>query len=255
MDRKVIRSESATKAQILDAAIRLFGDRSFDAVSVRDITSKAKANLGAVNYHFVSKLNLIREVLKTLASPINEARLTSLNAYETSLNGGRPDLETLIRILVEPFVRSAKDRGGRGIYYPRLMMLARTLPGDLIGSYLSEQHDAMARQFVKAIGRALPNLDEEEIFWRYDFAIGSTLNIVGDAYRSHRLRRLSGGQCDTDDADRIVDELVAFVSAGMRGAAPARRKKPLMARATAPKAAKNGERRQPNRVRAKQGAQ
>jgi AcrR family transcriptional regulator len=252
MGRKVIRSESTTKAQILDAAIRLFGNRSFDAVSIRDITSEAKANLGAVNYHFSSKLNLIREVLRTLATPINEARLTSLNAYETLLNGGRPDLETLIRILVEPFVRLSKDRSGPGIYYPRLMMLARALPGDLIGSYLSEQHDAMARQFVKAIGRALPNLDEEEIFWRYDFTIGSTLNIVGDAYRSYRLKRLSAGQCDTDDADRIIDELVAFVSAGMRGAAPARRKKPKMARATA---AKNGERRTATRVRAKQAAE
>jgi hypothetical protein len=110
----------------------------------------------------------------------------------------------------------------------------------------------MARQFVKAIGRALPNLDEEEIFWRYDFTIGSTLNIVGDANRSHRLKRLSGGQCDTDDADRIIEELVAFVSAGMRGAPPARR---LMARATEPKPAKNGERRPANRMRAKQAAQ
>jgi AcrR family transcriptional regulator len=229
MDRKAIRSKSDTKAQILDAAIRLFGDRSFDTVSVRDITSEAKANLGAVNYYFVSKVNLIREVLRTLATPINEARLNSLNAYETSLNGGRPDLETLIRMLVEPFVRLAKDRGGLGIYYPRLMMMARTLPGNLIGSYLSEQHDAMARQFVKAIGRALPNLDEEEIFWRYDFTIGSLLNIVGDAYRSHRLRRLSNGQCDTDDPDRIIDELVAFVSAGMRGAAPARQRKQISA--------------------------
>jgi AcrR family transcriptional regulator len=249
MRRKLIRSESATKAQILDTAIRLFGARSFDAVSLRDITAEAKANLGAVNYHFKSKLNLIREVLKTLASPINEERLKTLDSYEASLKDARPDLEVLIRLLVEPFVRSARKKGGLGVFYPRLLMLARTLPGNLIGSFISEQHDAMALRFVKAIGRALPDMNEEEIFWRYDFIIGATLNIVGDTYRSYRLKRLSGGQCDTDDADRIIDELVAFVSAGMRGVSPARRKKPVAARE------RDGDRRGNGRERSKQAAQ
>jgi AcrR family transcriptional regulator len=228
MSRRLKRSESATKAQILDAAVRLFGERSFDTVSLRDITAAAKANLGAVNYHFGSKVNLIREVLKALASPINEQRIASLSEYEFSLKGARPDLETVIRILVEPFVRSARNKGSRGIYYPRLLMLARTLPGNLIGSFISDQHDAMARHFIQAFGRAVPELEEEEGFWRYDFTIGAMLNIVGDSYRSYRLRRLSDGRCDTDDADRIIDELVTFVAAGMKGRAPARsnRKKP-----------------------------
>lgn len=222
MRRKLIRSESATKVQILDAAIRLFGERSFDTVSLRDITAAANANLGAVNYHFSSKLNLIREVLKALAAPINERRISSLAEYEASLKGARPDLETLIRLLVEPFVRSARSKNTRGYYYPRLLMLARTLPGNLIGSFISDQHDEMARQFIKAICRAVPGLGEEQAFWRYDFMIGSMLNIVGDSYRSYRLRRLSDGRCDTDDADRMIDELVAFIAAGMRGPAPAR---------------------------------
>jgi AcrR family transcriptional regulator len=222
MRRKQIHSESATKAQILDAAIRLFGERSFDTVSLRDITAKAKANLGAVNYHFGSKLNLIREVLKALAAPINEERIALMSEYESSLKGARPDLETVVRILVGPFVHAARNRGSRSFYYPRMLMLARTLPGNLIGSFISDQHDTMARQFIKAFGLAVPELAEEEAFWRYDFTIGAMLNIVGDSYRSYRLRRLSDGRCDTDDANRIIDELVTFVGAGMRGRAPRR---------------------------------
>lgn len=229
MRPKLLRSESATKAQILDAAIRLFGERSFDTVSLRDITAAAKANLGAVNYHFGSKLNLIREVLKALAAPINEERIALLTDYEASLKGARPDLETVIRLLVGPFVKAARNKESRSIYYPRLLMLARTLPGNLIGSFISDQHDTMARQFIKAISHAVPNLAEEEAFWRYDFTIGAMLNIVCDSYRSYRLRRLSEGLCDTDDADRIIDELVTFVAAGMHGRSPARaaRRKPV----------------------------
>lgn len=225
MGRKKLNSENSTKAELLEAAIRLFGEKSFDAVSVRDITAAAKANLGAVNYHFQSKLNLIREVLKTLATPINQARLEALDAYERELGKSKPEIERVIRILVEPYVRAARDRKGLGMYYPRLLMLARTLPGNLIGSFISDMHDEMALRFVRAMSRSLPNIPDEEIFWRYDFTIGSTLNIVGDSFRSYRLRRLSGGKCDTSDADRVIDELVEFISAGMRGKVPAKRRK------------------------------
>jgi AcrR family transcriptional regulator len=216
MRRKLLRSESATKVQILDAAIRLFGDRSFESVSLRDITAAAKANLGAVNYHFGSKLNLIREVLKALAAPINEERIALLAKYEASLKGQPPNLETVIRLLVGPFVHAARNKQSRSFYYPRLLMLARALPGNLIGSFISDQHDAMARQFINAMSRAVPELGREEAFWRYDFTIGAMLNVVGDSFRSYRLRRLSDGLCDTDDADRVIDELVSFVAAGMR---------------------------------------
>jgi AcrR family transcriptional regulator len=213
--------ESATKAHILAVAIRLFGEHSFDTVSLRDITVAAKVNLGAVNYHYGSKLNLIRETLKSLASPINEKRIASLAEYETSLGKKRSELETVIRLLIEPFVRAARDKNSLSVYYPRLLILARTLPAKLIGPYTSEQHDELARRFVGAFRRASPELGEAEAFWRYDFTIGAMLNVVCDPYRSYRLRRLSGGLCDTDDPDQIIDELVVFLAAGMKARAPA----------------------------------
>ena len=48
-----------TKTRILDAAEKLFGEKGFDATSLRDITTEADVNLAAVNYHFQSKESLI----------------------------------------------------------------------------------------------------------------------------------------------------------------------------------------------------
>ena len=45
----------STKNAILDTAERLFATHGFEATSLRTITAEAKANLGAVNYHFTSK--------------------------------------------------------------------------------------------------------------------------------------------------------------------------------------------------------
>ena len=44
-----------TKTKILDTAERLFSQKGFDAVSLRNIVEAAKVNLAAVHYHFGSK--------------------------------------------------------------------------------------------------------------------------------------------------------------------------------------------------------
>ena len=48
-----------TKERILDVAERLFAERGFDGVSMRDLTREAEVNLAAVNYHFGGKDALI----------------------------------------------------------------------------------------------------------------------------------------------------------------------------------------------------
>jgi AcrR family transcriptional regulator len=59
-----------TKVRILSAAARLFAERGYDGVSVRDIVAVAAVNLGAITYHFGSKEGLFGEVLKDKLSPI-----------------------------------------------------------------------------------------------------------------------------------------------------------------------------------------
>ncbi len=53
-----------TRQRLLTAAERLFADRGFKKVTVREICLAARANVAAVNYHFGDKLGLYREVLQ-----------------------------------------------------------------------------------------------------------------------------------------------------------------------------------------------
>lgn len=48
---------------LLDAAEQLFTERSYDAVSTRDLADAAKVNLGAIQYHFGSKAKLFIETI------------------------------------------------------------------------------------------------------------------------------------------------------------------------------------------------
>jgi len=68
------RRRRETKDRLLRAAERLFADRGFKDVTVRDICRAARANVASVNYHFRDKVGLYREVLR---SAIERMRDTS----------------------------------------------------------------------------------------------------------------------------------------------------------------------------------
>lgn len=53
-----------TERAILDAARYLFARHGYRGASVREITRRARANLGAVTYHFGSKENLYLEIVR-----------------------------------------------------------------------------------------------------------------------------------------------------------------------------------------------
>jgi AcrR family transcriptional regulator len=59
-----------TRERLLRTAARLFADRGFKKVTVRDISRAARANVAAVNYHFGDKLGLYREVLELAAEAL-----------------------------------------------------------------------------------------------------------------------------------------------------------------------------------------
>lgn len=60
------KADVNTKDALLAAAMEIFADKGFDAATVRDICSKAKANVAAVNYHYGGKDALYVAVLEEI---------------------------------------------------------------------------------------------------------------------------------------------------------------------------------------------
>ena len=63
-----------TRQRLLHVAERLFAERGFRYVTVREICRAAGANVAAVNYHFGDKLGLYREIVQ---SAVERMRATS----------------------------------------------------------------------------------------------------------------------------------------------------------------------------------
>ncbi len=49
------RSAESTRAALIEAGLRLFGEKGYAATSTREIAAKAKANIGSIAYHFGGK--------------------------------------------------------------------------------------------------------------------------------------------------------------------------------------------------------
>jgi TetR/AcrR family transcriptional regulator, regulator of cefoperazone and chloramphenicol sensitivity len=89
-----MRLDVETRARLLRAADRLFADRGFKKVTVRDICREADANVAAVNYHFGDKVGLYHEVLQ---DAINAVRGTTEAARQAG--AGCPTEEKLRRFV------------------------------------------------------------------------------------------------------------------------------------------------------------
>lgn len=60
----------ATAAALIEAGRELFARRGYDGASVRAITARAGANLGAITYHFGSKRALYDRVVESCIEPL-----------------------------------------------------------------------------------------------------------------------------------------------------------------------------------------
>lgn len=206
--------DQGTKERLLSTALRMFAESGFDAVSIRDLTNAANANLGAVGYHFGSKDGIIQAVLK-LAEPINARRLQALEECEREAGSGGATVEQIIRALVEPAVRLARDTTGDGFYFSRIYRIASALRPPIVLEVIRAQYDKIALRFIDALARALPEIPRTVIVWRYISAVGAMLHVVDDASLMNRVLKFSEGRGDASDPDQIIDALIPFLIGGI----------------------------------------
>jgi AcrR family transcriptional regulator len=217
-----------TRTAILAAAERLYADRGFGDVTLRDIVAAADVNLAAVNYHFGSKDELIAELFVTRSLALNRERLKELRAAEEK-DGGRADIADILRALVGPSLRGCLGPGNEHSTAARFMIRASIESVPPIRRIRNREIDHL-RKFVTAMARALPDRSEVELYWGLHFALAMAQQTVRD---SERLTKLSEGKCDLNDVDGVIGRVVSVAVMALTGNA-AERKLPakLLARET-----------------------
>src|SRR5437868_7093417 len=202
-----------TRSAILAAAERLYADRGFGDVTLRDIVAEANVNLAAVNYHFGSKDELIAELFVTRSLALNRERLRELRAAEEAVSG-RAHVSDVLRALVGPTLSGCLGPERERSTAARFMIRASIETVPPIRRIRNREIDHL-RKFVVAMRRALPERSDVELYWGLHFALAMAQQTVRD---SERLTKLSEGKCDVDDVDDIIERVVSVAVMALAGA-------------------------------------
>ena len=206
------RNAEATRERILDAAEHLFAKRGFEGVTVRQIMSRAGADVALAYYHFKSKRYLFDAVLLRRAQTLNELRLKALDEVEQRHREDPPDVEEIIDAFTRPLLEELDRHPEDWRDYMALVAQVNNSP-EWGGELMTRYFDPLVKRFLDALRRALPDCREEDLFWSYHFLSGAlTLTFA----ETGRLDNLSGGLCSSADMAAANARMPRFVAAGFR---------------------------------------
>ena len=184
----------------------------FEATSMRVLTSSARVNLAAVNYHFGSKDALIEAVFRRKLDPMNAARIQALEQLEAA-SEQVPTPEAIIRAFIGPSLKMIEDAKGGGRNFIRLLGRTYTEPTKPIRILIGKLYAETMERYKLALARALPRMPREELVWRMHFMFG-TLSYTLAATDTVQL--IAGCKPeDRYDARLLEDRLAAFLAAGL----------------------------------------
>jgi AcrR family transcriptional regulator len=201
-----------TRDRLLDAAERLFAERGFHGVSVRDVTGAAGVDVALVAYHFGNKQGLLEAVFMRRAADLNDERLARLDAVLEGSGRRVPKLEDIIDAFTHPLLdRSSRGSPGWKSYFA---LIAEVNNSPEFGSVLMTRFfDPVVQRFIDAIRKALPDASDRDVYWAYHFLSGAlTLTFA----ETGRIDKLSGGACKSSDLASVHERLVPFCAAGFR---------------------------------------
>lgn len=203
-------------------------EHGLEATSLRRITAEAKANLAAVNYHFGSKEALVQAVFKRRLDRLNQERLATLDALEKVAAGKPLKPSKILEAFFGTLLRVAKENPQTGPTFLRLLGRTLTEPTAFIRTFLADEYEHVLERYKAALFRALPDVPQTEIIWRFHFMLGATAYAIAgtDSLRLVAPWSEPDKSHNTHDADRIQDidqlteRLMGFLIGGLRAPLP-----------------------------------
>lgn len=207
-------ADNATRTRIVHAAEEILAEHGLEGLSLRTVTTRASVNLASVHYYFGSKDGLVTAIVREHFTPINIARLKSLDAAIARADGQAPALEDVVDAFVEPLlVAHVASDDPRATIVRRAVGQMLALPPDFSDNLFRETFGTIASRFHRALGRALPQLSAAEVYWRMHFAVGTLSHLLT---HGHLLADLSDGHCTLADLEGARVRVRDFICAGFR---------------------------------------
>jgi AcrR family transcriptional regulator len=209
-----LMAAATTREIILATAETLFAKHGLAGTSLRGITADAGVNLAAVNYHFGNKESLIQAVFRRRLDALNTERLGRLERVEARASHGKPDLRAALEAFIVPALEMSHHPEHGGVVFMRLLARVMSERDRTLRAFLADRYGHVIKRFADVLGRALPELSDEDLFWRLNFVVGALTYSMAEVVWEH-----------DDSAEQLAElatRLVDFAEAGLTSIAPAK---------------------------------
>ena len=202
----------ATRRRLLDAARRLFAERGFADVSVRDIVHEANANIALVNYYFGDKLGLYLEVVNQAIAAVREFNTLALTAPEGC------GAEERLRLFVRGLLYRVFELRGVDSWVHRLIQHELSRPTELATRILQEAMAPRIRYLADIVAELLscPKKDPRVMHCVasvHGLCLVYSRIVLADRFKAVMPDLAADGPLDVEDA---VAHVAAFSLAGIR---------------------------------------
>jgi TetR/AcrR family transcriptional regulator, regulator of cefoperazone and chloramphenicol sensitivity len=201
-----------TRARLLDAARRLFAERGFADVTVREICREAGANLALVNYYFGDKLGLYLEVVNEAIASLRDFNSLAMTAPEGS------GAEERLRLFVRGLLHRVFELRGVDSWVHRLVQHELSRPTELAKHILQEAMAPRIRYLADIVAELLacPKKDPRVMHCVasvHGLCLVYSRIVLASQFKAAMPDLASDGPLDVENA---VAHVSAFSLAGIR---------------------------------------
>jgi AcrR family transcriptional regulator len=192
---------SSTPERLIQVAERLFAEHGVGQVSLRQIAEAAgQRNQGVVQYHFGSKEELLRAIVRYRVKPYNDRRLTLLAALDEQGRG--KDLSGLVDAALRPLAELGASDRDYVAFVTDLTM--QGMINDVFEGFTDELYAGgaiLAPRLSDAVHHLPPEIREGRLATAFSMALFAIAR-----YHDPQAKRLIS-------LDTFIDDLVASISA------------------------------------------
>jgi AcrR family transcriptional regulator len=202
-----VREESIER--ILDAAELLFAEFGYHGVTLKDVAARVGVSSTLIHYHFSGKESLYEAVWARKAPISAKNRLEAMRRYAEEV-GDKVTVEGALHAWIDTDLDVQIYEIDQWRAFGKISAQANSAAG-WGAEKMSKYFNPVVLALIDLLKKAMPDCDEETIFWGYHFVSGAMTHNMA---RTGRLDELSHGLCSSEDFDSIKRHMAKFMAAG-----------------------------------------
>jgi AcrR family transcriptional regulator len=205
------RLREASITRILDAAEQLFAEFGYHGVTLKDVAARVGVSSTLIHYHFKGKESIYEAVWARRAPLSARNRLEAMRRYAEEV-GDNVTVEGALRAWIDTDLNLQIEDEEQWVAFGKIAAQANSAAG-WGAEKMTKYFNPVVLALIELLKKAMPECDEETIFWGYHFVSGAMTHNMA---RTGRLDELSHGLCSSGDFVSIKQHMAPFMAAGFR---------------------------------------